>query len=241
MDIVVGMRDAVAGRRAAWEFVRGYARVWCATPLADGDGCGPEEIAAAEERLGLRLPAALKEAYALLGRRPDLTSNHDSLRPPAGLEVDASGEALVFRDENQGVCVWGIPLAEIGRDDPPVVVRLDLADKASECWEPWLDRVSHCFVEIVLAESAHEPEELAEYLDEVDPETVQGAPGFVRLPFPEYPIGQTPGTRWYASPDALLRYDEGMVTVRGRTEEALERALDGLIGPDEDKDEDEER
>ncbi|MEU5160542.1 SMI1/KNR4 family protein [Streptomyces sp. NPDC020875] len=239
MDIVVEMRAAVAERRAAWEFVRSFVRAWCAVPLADGDGYGPDEIAAAERRLGLTLPAALREAYALLGLRPDLTSNQDVLRPLAelavepGEEADGPGAVLVFRDENQGVCRWGIPLAELGRDDPPVVVRADLADKSAERWEPWLERVSHCFVEIVLAEAVHEPEELAAYSDEVDRETLVATEWLVRLPFPEYPVGAPTGTRWYAGRDALLRDDDGMVSVRARgTEEELDRVLDDLLGPE---------
>ncbi|MGV9312925.1 SMI1/KNR4 family protein [Streptomyces sp. NPDC003691] len=244
MDMVTGIRSAVDGRAGAWDFIRAFTAEWTAAPLGAGDGYGPEELAAAEERLGLRLPAALKEAYALLGRRPDLTDNHDVLRPLAGLAVDETGEALVFRDENQGCCRWGILLADLGHDDPPVVVRPDLADKSAEEWEPWLGRVSHCFVEIVLAEAVHVPEELSAFLDELEAAEVEVAgaagaaaesgtgEGFVRLPFPDYPAGAVPGTRWYAGPEVLVRA-EGVGYVRARTEEALDRALDLLLGPEE--------
>ncbi|QDY77314.1 SMI1/KNR4 family protein [Streptomyces qinzhouensis] len=233
MDMVAGVRGAIADRAGAWDFIRAYAAEWSAAPLGAGDGCGAEEIAAAEERLGLRLPAALKEAYALLGRRPDLTDNHDVLRPLAELELDEAGEALVFRDENQGACRWGIPLAEAGLDDPPVVIRPDLLDKAEERWEPWLGRVSHCFVEIVLAESVHVPEELSAFLDGTAADEVEAAGGFVRLPFPDYPPGDTEPTRWYAGPDALVR-SEGVSYLRARTEEALDRTLDLFLGPEEE-------
>ncbi|MFJ8230787.1 SMI1/KNR4 family protein [Streptomyces sp. NPDC094448] len=236
MDMVAGIRGAVAGRAAAWDFIRAFAAEWSAAPLAEDDGCGAGEIAAAEERLGLRLPAALKEAYALLGRRPDLTDNHDALRPLAELEVEADerGAVLVFRDENQGVCRWGIPVtdpADPERDDPPVVVRLDLADKSDERWEPWLARVSHCFVEIVLAESVHEPEELTAMLDDDEGEEgdLAAEEGFARLPFPDYPPGDPRPTRWYAGPDLLVR-GGSVVYVRARTEEAL----DLFLGPDEE-------
>ncbi|MEW1550565.1 SMI1/KNR4 family protein [Streptomyces tsukubensis] len=250
MDMVTGIREAVAGRAAAWDFIRVFAAEWSAAPLTERDGCGPGEIAAAEERLGLALPAALKEAYALLGQRPDLTDNHDALRPLTELEVetDERGTALVFRDENQGVCRWGILLADPERaagdgtdpDDPPVVVRLDLQDKAEERWEPWLGRVSHCFVEIVLAESVHEPEELTAMLDGDDGDDVDDGEGeeggfaaeegLVRLPFPDYPPGDTRPTRWYAGPDLLVR-GGSVAYVRARTEEALEL----FLGPDEEE------
>ncbi|MGW1280246.1 SMI1/KNR4 family protein [Streptomyces tsukubensis] len=245
MDMVTGIRDAVADRAAAWDFIRAFAAEWSAAPLTERDGWGAGEIAAAEERLGLPLPAALKEAYALLGRRPDLTDNHDALRPLAELEVetDERGTALVFRDENQGVCRWGILLADPERaagdgtdpDDPPVVIRLDLQDKSEERWEPWLGRVSHCFVEIVLAESVHEPEELTAMLVDVDGDKgeegdLAAEEGLVRLPFPDYPPGDTRPTRWYAGPDLLVRGDS-VAYVRARTEEALEL----FLGPDEEE------
>jgi hypothetical protein len=48
----------------------------------DGNGYGKADIDAAEERLGVRFPAAVREAYGLFGRRADLTSNQDrQLRP----------------------------------------------------------------------------------------------------------------------------------------------------------------
>ncbi len=251
MDMVTGIRDAVAGRAAAWDFIRAFAAEWSAAPLTERDGCGAGEIAAAEVRLGLPLPAALKEAYALLGQRPDLTDNHDALRPLAELEVetDERGTALVFRDENQGVCRWGILLADPERaadggadgtdpDDPPVVVRLDLQDTSEERWEPWLGRVSHCFVEIVLAESVHEPEELTAMLVDDEGEVgevgevgdLAAEEGLVRLPFPDYPPGDARPTRWYAGPDLLVRGDS-VAYVRARTEEALEL----FLGPDEEE------
>jgi hypothetical protein len=53
-----------------------FAGSW-RSPLTERDGCGEDELAAAERRLGLRLPAAVREAYALFGKWPDLTSNQD--------------------------------------------------------------------------------------------------------------------------------------------------------------------
>jgi hypothetical protein len=86
--------------------------------LEDGDGYSAAELDAAEGRLGLVLSPAFREAYGLLGRRDDLTSNHDRLRPLDELEVDERGEALVFRDENQGAATWGVLLSDLGEDDP---------------------------------------------------------------------------------------------------------------------------
>jgi hypothetical protein len=86
---------------------------------------------AAEARLGRVLPAAVREWYAQAGAvdRLDRYSNDD---PPVAIAefavterrlegpVGETRELLVFRRENQGLCVWAVLLD--GSDDPPVVV-----------------------------------------------------------------------------------------------------------------------
>ncbi|MFD4737915.1 hypothetical protein ACFWNR_23485 [Streptomyces virginiae] len=68
--------------------------------------------------------------------------------------MDDAEEALVFRHENQGAASWGVLLDSLQDDDPTVFIRPDLADKSAERWEGWLERLSLCFVEIALSESA---------------------------------------------------------------------------------------
>lgn len=231
-DLVRSLAAAVEDRRAAWEFVAGFAADWTDRPLGAGDGWSDAELAAAEERLGLRLPAALREAYALLGRREDLTGNHDTLRAPDELDVDETGEALVFRDENQGAARWGVLLRDLDQDDPPVRMRPDLADKSREKWEDWLDRTSLAFVEIVLSESLHAPDGLVDFLDALAEEDLEELEQHgVRLPFPPYPQGTEPGIRWFLRDDVLLREDAGAwLMARGRTEEALDAVREAIPG-----------
>ncbi|NWF30706.1 SMI1/KNR4 family protein [Streptomyces sp. PKU-EA00015] len=230
-DLVRSLEAAVEDRRAAWEFVRGFAADWSAEPLGAGDGWSEAELAAAEERLGLRLPAALREAYALLGRRTDLTGNHDTLRSPAELYVDEAGEALVFRDENQGAARWGILLTDLAQEDPPVRMRPDLADKSREKWEDWLARTSLAFVEIVLSESVHAPDDLVDVLDALEEEDLEELEQrSVGLPFPRYPEGEEPGTRWFLRDGVLLRDDGAWLMARGRTEEALDAVREAIPG-----------
>jgi hypothetical protein len=174
----------------------------------------------AEGRLGLVLPPAFREAYGLLGWRDDLTSNHDRLRPLDELEVDERGEALVFRDENQGAATWGVLLADLGEDDPPVVMKADLALKEEERWEGWMGRFSLACVEIVLAESVHD-------LEDGDTEILER--DFRRVPLPDYPEGA--GTRWFAGPDVVVRDDGGAwLSVRARTAEVLDRLRERMPG-----------
>jgi hypothetical protein len=166
--------------------------------------------------------------YRLLGRRQDLTSNHDRLLHPDELYIDARSEALVFREENQGACSWGVLLKDLDQADPEIHVLLDLADRQAQRWEPWMERLSWMAVEMVLAESLHAPQHLSDFLYEADPEYTRILEESCELlPFPAYPARGFEGTRWFLGADVLLRDEEGCVPVRARTEEALEafRAL----------------
>ncbi|WP_308294009.1 SMI1/KNR4 family protein [Streptomyces sp. UNOC14_S4] len=132
-DLAASLARGVEDRSGAWAFIQGFAAHWTGADLGSDDGWTEAELAAAEKRLGVRLPAALREAYLLFGRRQDLTSNHDVLLGPAELYVDDVKEALVFRHENQGAASWGILLDSLQDDDPAVFIRPDLADKSTGC------------------------------------------------------------------------------------------------------------
>ncbi|MFJ6783021.1 SMI1/KNR4 family protein [Streptomyces yangpuensis] len=230
-DLVASLARGVEDRSGAWSFIEGFAARW-AGPLESGDGRPEEELVAAEARLGVRLPAALREAYRLFGRRGDLTSNHDVLLAPAELYVDAAGEALVFRHENQGAASWGVLLDALADDDPAVLVRPDLADKAAERWEGWLPRLSLCFVEIVLSESLHVDGERCDFLDPEDGSIELLEETCARLPFPAYPEGEEEhAIRWFLGPDVLVRDDGGTgLMARGRTAPALGRLRELVDG-----------
>jgi hypothetical protein len=105
-DVRQELAASVSSRQGAWRFIRRYAQNWL-TPLADEDGWTEADLHAAERRFGLRLPPAIREAYGLFGRRQDLTSVQDRLLGPDQLEVDMTGEVLIYRVENQSVAVWG--------------------------------------------------------------------------------------------------------------------------------------
>ncbi|MFE3627513.1 SMI1/KNR4 family protein [Streptomyces goshikiensis] len=230
-ELAASLAGGVEGRSGAWSFIQGFAAHW-AGALEGGDGWAEADLVAAEERLGVRLPAALREAYLLFGRRRDLTSNHDVLLGPSELYVDDAKEALVFRHENQGAASWGILLDSLQDDDPAVFMRPDLADKSAEQWEGWLERLSLCFVEIVLSESLQADEELCDFLDADDDSIGLLEENAVRLPFPAYPIGEEGhAIRWFLGQDVLLRNDGGLaVLARGRTTEDLDRVRDLIPG-----------
>jgi hypothetical protein len=93
--------------RAVLAAVTGSARA--------GPGFPERRVAAAEARLGVRLPPALRAYYTAVGRHP-LNRVSDRLRPPEAVEL--TGGRLVFLDENQGVVCWGVRAGGRAGPDP---------------------------------------------------------------------------------------------------------------------------
>lgn len=127
----------------ASELTGASAERWSATlnlinlfwlPLRAQDRILEERIAAAEERLGVRLPAALREWYLLAGGRNDFMGNQDSLNPPEEIKPSEDApDVITFATENQFCCEWGIRREDLGREDPPVVeVNPDRAEEEDE-------------------------------------------------------------------------------------------------------------
>jgi hypothetical protein len=207
-------------RTDAWRFIREFATAWI-TPITECDGVTEEELDTAEQRLGLRLPAAIREAYRLLGRRSDLTSAYGTLRPPDQLDCDPAGMVLVFRADHQDVAFFGVSLADPALDDPPTLVYTPMMDKTQAAWEPFMDRFSLACVDMVLSECI-EFGELSDGRYPDDGELPALVDGLARLPAPRY-RGDHDIRRWYAGSDILLRDDDGeWVGVLGRTREALD-------------------
>ncbi|MFE4518504.1 SMI1/KNR4 family protein [Kitasatospora sp. NPDC056783] len=217
-DFPAAMAESVRSRAGAWALVRGFAAYW-GEPLGPGDGFTDAELDAAERRLGLRLPAALREAYRLFGRRADLTSSHDVLLTPEELHV--LDGALVYRAENQGCMHWGVPLADLDREDPPTVARLDLADKSQERWEPWEECFTTAAVTMAMMEKLLEDVELSDCLE--SEEDLPG--GFRELPA----LGRN--YRWHQGPEVLVGVlGEAWVAARARTPEALDALYEAAPG-----------
>jgi hypothetical protein len=217
-DMRAAMAETLRGREGAWALVRGFAAHW-GEPLAAADGYTDAELDAAERRLGVRLPAALREAYRLFGRRADLTSSQDVLLTPDELYV--LDGALVYRAENQGCAHWGVLLGDLEREDPPTVVRPDLADKSQERWEPWEERFSTAAAVMAMTEKLLEDHELTDFV-ESDSELPDD---FRELPA----LGR--GCRWHEGPDVLIGVvEEAWMMARARTPEALEALYEAVPG-----------
>jgi DNA-directed RNA polymerase specialized sigma24 family protein len=87
-------------------------------PLVEGDGLTEETIAAGETRLGVRLPAVLREWYRIAGKRDDLTVTQVALWLPDELVSNDAG--LVCFAEAKGPNRWIIRRADMEQEDPPV-------------------------------------------------------------------------------------------------------------------------
>ncbi len=90
------------------------------TLLQEGDGYSAEELDAAEHRLGLTLPLALREWCRLAGRRMDIMAMQNFLDSPGELEIMDENGLLVFYCENQQVVEWGVQEADLDLVEPPV-------------------------------------------------------------------------------------------------------------------------
>ncbi|MFJ5925293.1 SMI1/KNR4 family protein [Kitasatospora sp. NPDC092948] len=219
LDLVRDLPAALTDRAAAWRLIADIAAFWGA-PLTSDSGCADAELDAAEARLGLTLPAALREAYRLVGNRPDLTGNQDTLLPPEKLYVDR--DCLVYRVENQSCAYWGIPLAALDRADPPTVAWPDVAPTVEPEIGPWTASFSAECLGIVLIEPLFDD---SAYLDGggVDPAGLTG--------WTELPRVHAPGvdTRFFVRPDALLVLQgDAWLAVRAVDEESLDAICDEL-------------
>ncbi|HET8924424.1 MAG TPA: hypothetical protein VFN26_15680 [Candidatus Acidoferrum sp.] len=85
--------------------------------LKPNDGLAVGFVAAAERKLKLKIPIALREYYSIAGRLA-LNKEHNQLYSPGKLRM-LEGK-LVFMEENQCVVFWGMDKEALGQDDSEV-------------------------------------------------------------------------------------------------------------------------
>lgn len=234
-DVASVLRAARADG-ALLRFVEEFAAAF-ARPIDDCDGFGELELREAEERIGVRVPSALREAYLVFGRRADLTRSQDPLLPPSRLRLDVTNNVLVFRAESQACASWGIALDALDRDDPPVLV--DHAPDRGSRWSPFIDRTSLAVLDLVLSETTlGGGRELRDMCEVSSDELPNILTGYSRLELPDYP---NPGwaeympIRWYSAPGRLLRVDAetesfAWLVARGRRRHDLKAMVREIRG-----------
>lgn len=191
-----GFAARLAVREDRWSLLKDFVAEWH-SPLEFGDGYTAEEIDAAEQRLGLKLPLALREWYQLAGQRKDLTAVQNFLRPPDRLltREEDGAQVLYFYTENQGEPNWGILASDLKLDDPPVYLDETGAIETQTLSEFIMQMVTletACFGGAYGGNGPANPEAL---------ESVRRH--FVRLGFPDWhwPVD---GSRLYGGSDILI-------------------------------------
>lgn len=101
-----------------WRLAEEFIDIWHGG-LKRGDGYSDAELEAAEDRIGCRMPKALREWYRFGGRRAAIWSVQDHLCPPEQVRFEDK-HGLVFRRENQGCTQWAIRPVHLKQPDPPV-------------------------------------------------------------------------------------------------------------------------
>lgn len=75
-------------------------------PLKRSDGLSGQRIEAEQKRLGINLPVALRTLYTAVGSVRSLMCSFVQIAVPEQLKIEDG--KLVFAEENQGVCTWGV-------------------------------------------------------------------------------------------------------------------------------------
>jgi hypothetical protein len=85
----------------------------------DGRTATPSKvIAAAEKRLGIKVPAALRDYYLVAGRERRFNQCLNRLLPPQDWTIDR--DRLLFMEESQRILWWGVSIRNAKTNDPQV-------------------------------------------------------------------------------------------------------------------------
>jgi hypothetical protein len=103
-----------------------YYRTLYATfgyPLTERTAMSPRMLTAAEKRLGLLIPAALRDYYLVAGRDRRFSACQNRFLDPREWNIDK--QRLIFIQENQSAFWWGVSTRNPDADDPPVSQGMD--------------------------------------------------------------------------------------------------------------------
>lgn len=211
-----------------WSRLASFVGRWCRRPVRDGDGVAPGRIAAAERRLGVRLPRALRELYLLLGRRRDaLPRTFLVPAAPEGLRVRDG--LLVLAEEVAGVYALGLRVEDLGVDDPPVVrwddAGLPLRRVSDELSTFWLQLC--LFLRTTALDAPADPAGTRTAVER----------SYTPLPLAPWPSDLTGQLRFFGNAETVLWLEsQGWVGLAVRSTGALARARQALgphLAPDD--------
>jgi len=131
-------------------YLQNIATLYQLAPLP----CGlPEsEITAAEQRLGIRFPAMLREYLLTLGGSEAVNQSFNRLLPLE--KIDFDDDYLVLIEEYQGVFLCGIAKADLAQDNPPVHIGFYTDETDSYEWQPHLPDTRALLLELACTNAA---------------------------------------------------------------------------------------
>jgi hypothetical protein len=198
-------------RAERWRALTDLAGAWFG-PLTPEDGFPEQGIRDAEARLGFALPAALREASLLFGRKVELASASEGLWPPRWLDVE--GGLLVFLGRSD--VEWGIAKRDLAMDDPPVIRRQER--KGSR---PAFEG-DNSFSRFVVIEALHHAAEAGRYVNRAPTASIASVIAEVERSFTRLDIGEAP----HAPPRRLYGGHGCIVAVHADRAEVYVSALD---------------
>lgn len=208
-----------------WRTVVWFVNGWFRRPLDDDSGLSSDELDTAERRLGQRVPRALREAYLLLGRRPDVRLR---LKPPSRWELD--GGLLVLDSDRIAREEWpyGVRTHELGKLDPPMC---SVIDEAAPSVSSFVTGSTLAGALGLLRAHAEHPSQLLR--DDVTSAPVHGDARIDALVewLPQLAVtwlGAVPSLRVHASDDVLLLAARNEGIVSARTPDAWVRVVQRL-------------
>jgi hypothetical protein len=168
-------------------------------PLSERTSLSSGELAKAEKRLGVRVPAALRDYYLVAGRERRFNESCNRLLPPSEWGVDK--QRLIFMEENQWVCCWGVSVRNPSSDDPPVSEGY-LGDDESITWYP-LHRKCSVFLTAMLHHQAISDGLPHCFFKDIDTPNISGF-HFDKHGWKYY--GELKGEEMYSRPNQVLCY-----------------------------------
>ena len=119
-------------------------------PLGKSGGYPEKRVTDAERRMERQLPHLLREFYLITGERKDINSAYNRLLPPESLYL--SGDVLVFYEENQAACLWGVDVRDPDNENP-AILRKDSV--ASPAWEHDFDHLYQFLISMLFMQAVN--------------------------------------------------------------------------------------
>jgi hypothetical protein len=115
------------------------------SPLGKSHGVDTAILDKAEKKLGVAIPESLRAYYEVAGNERRFNQSMQRFQSPSNWFVDQ--KQLVFLDENQSVCQWGVSIKTKGAKDPMVSQGVDHGENL--VWHKEHNRCS-IFISVIL-------------------------------------------------------------------------------------------